>query len=1334
MNFKFIYLLFVNPFIFLLSAQTFQNIENIIGLDGIEDNNGIAIADYDNDNDLDFFVVAKAKDGESYKAISRLFRNNNDGSYTDVTDESGFVNPFLLDEGFDNFFGLDGHKFGASWGDFNNDGYADLFLTFLGKVQLWKNRSNGDFVNISSTAGFELFNGCANTTATWFDYDNDGFLDLYVADWNYCDSNSLYKNNGDETFSNVTLETQIHSHMDYASYVPFPYDFNGDGYMDIYVTNDLSEPNNLFINSANYSFSDQAVDYGLDNEADDMGLAIGDYNNDGAFDIFITARNDNFLLSNDGANYFNDEADLLGVGNTLWSWGARFADFDLDGDEDLFVTNGFFLTQSEPNFYFRNEYPINNFSDISAELGLNSITVSVEANDFDYDNDGDLDLMVTNNDGPFLFYENKTINFDDSVAIANWFKVELEGTISNRDAIGATVSISTENTNLKRYHSGVGFLSQSLKPLHFGLDSESHILSLQINWPSGLIETYHDLSVNTTVMAVEGQGISVLDILPSQKVYGCIDPNSCSYNPDATVGDDSCVYLNSSQIFGNTTPQVLSEEVYYCESQNPNATLYWEITGGEITSGQGTSQITVDWGLEDSGMLRITDYNVYCQSLPSSLNVDLGMNDLPEHITVARLWNEVLLEAIRNDFARPTIHARNLFHSSIAMYDIWAVHNNIASPYLIGNNVHGFISGDYTEYTPDEALETAISKSISYAMFKLLSHRFANSPGAETTLQKIYFVMGELGYDTSFSSTDYQSGNAAAFGNYVAQNLINYGLQDGSRELTGHDNAYYQPLNNPLLFSGEPSSPLLNPNRWQPLAFDVFIDQSGNSTTDNVPAFLSPEWGNVNSFALTEAHKTVYQRDGNNYNVFYDPLDPPYIGQSQGNGINDLFKWGFSMVSVWQSHLDPSDEVLWDISPAAMGNIDLANLPSSFEDYSDVYNFFDGGIFNIAAHPLNPYTNQIYEPNVVKRGDYTRVLAEFWADGPDSETPPGHWFTILNDVNSHPLLEKRFQGEGPILDPLEWDVKSYFVMGAGMHDAAISAWSIKGWYDYIRPISALRYMASKGQSSDPSLDNYNSDGLPLIPNYIEIVAIDDPLASSDADNIGKIKLYTWRGHDAIQDTENEHAGVGWILAEDWYPYQRPTFVTPPFAGYVSGHSAFSRTAAELLTTITGDAYFPGGIREFTAKQNKFLVFEEGPSEDVVLQWATYRDAADQTGLSRIWGGIHPPFDDIPARFIGEQIAVNTLDNAQAYFSNTLSVANLEPRINYAPNPVESLLKLNTSVPIKSLSTYNILGTLVAQGQPNTTNFSIDMRSFKSGIYFVCLNFGKSCKTLKIIKQ
>jgi hypothetical protein len=160
----------------------------------------------------------------------------------------------------------------------------------------------------------------------------------------------------------------------------------------------------------------------------------------------------------------------------------------------------------------------------------------------------------------------------------------------------------------------------------------------------------------------------------------------------------------------------------------------------------------------------------------------------------------------------------------------------------------------------------------------------------------------------------------------------------------------------------------------------------------------------------------------------------------------------------------------------------------------------------------------------------------------------------------------------------------------------------------------------------------------------------DPLATDNPQHIGKIKLYSWKGPDYVSDPLMEQAGVGWILAEQWWPYQRPSFVTPPFAGYVSGHSTYSRAAADLMTSITGSAYFPGGMSEFEIEANEFLVFEQGPSVNMTLQWATYKDASDQCSLSRIWGGIHPPADDLPGRMIGAKIATDSFEFVQTFFA------------------------------------------------------------------------------------
>lgn len=613
--------------------------------------------------------------------------------------------------------------------------------------------------------------------------------------------------------------------------------------------------------------------------------------------------------------------------------------------------------------------------------------------------------------------------------------------------------------------------------------------------------------------------------------------------------------------------------------------------------------------------------------------------------SVARLWNETLLSAIRSDFARPTVHSRNLFHTSAAMYDAWAVFDDVADTYLLGKTVSGF-NCSFTGFPQQAAIKSAQERAISYAAYRVLSHRFENSPGATESQAKFDQLMSDLGYDITNTSTNYSSGSVTALGNYIGQCMIDYGLQDGANEEDDYAIQSYEPVN-PALTPTEAGNPdIVDLNRWQPLAFDEFIDQSGNVIGAATPEFVGPEWGQVAPFALSTDDRQVYQRDDFDYWVYHDPDEPPYINTNNGGSLTEEYQWNYSLVLAWAAHLDPSDDVMWDISPAVIGNNE--SLPSSREEYENFYDRMEGGDPS-TGHTTNPYTDEAYEPNVVPRGDYTRVLAEFWADGPDSETPPGHWYVILNYVSDRPELEKRFRGQGALLDDLEWDVKAYFALGGAMHDAAVTAWGAKGWYDYIRPISAIRAMADLGQSSDPGQANYHVAGLPLIDGLIELVLPGDQLAGTSNEHVNKLKVKSWRGPDYIPDPDSFNAGVGWILAENWWPYQRPSFVTPPFAGYVSGHSTFSRAAAEVLTLFTGDAYFPGGMGEFEAPQNNFLVFEQGPSVDVTLQWATYRDASDQCSLSRIWGGIHPPVDDMPGRFMGEQVGIDAFNLAASYF-------------------------------------------------------------------------------------
>jgi len=696
--------------------------------------------------------------------------------------------------------------------------------------------------------------------------------------------------------------------------------------------------------------------------------------------------------------------------------------------------------------------------------------------------------------------------------------------------------------------------------------------------------------------------------------------------------------------------------------------------------------------------------------------------------SVARDWNDMVLTAIRADFARPTVHARNLFHSSVLMYDAWVIFDSQAEAVFLGKNFGGYDCAFNGIATPAN-VDDARHEIISYAIYRLLNHRFENSPGGNDLLTQFDTLFTSYGYDPSFTSIDYSDDSYAALGNYLASEMIAFGLQDHSNEQFDYANAFYVPSNPPLILENYYETNPINPDRWQPLAFDVFIDQSGNEYPLDTPPFLSPEWGQVTPFCLSNEDLEILNSGFDCY-VYNNPGPPVYI--QDGIGIDDPFKWHFALVASWSSHLDPTDPTMIDISPATIGNYDLANYPETFEEYKTFYDFTNGGDAS-TGHTLNPKTGMPYAPQMVKRSDYARVLAEFWADGPESETPPGHWFTILNYVSDHPTLEKKIGGQGLVVSDLEWDVKSYLVLGGAMHDAAVNTWGIKGYYDYLRPISAIRYMAGNGQSSDENLPSYNVHGIPLIDGLIELINEEDPLRGDNDENVNRIKIKAWKGPDFIADPTTDVAGVDWIIGTHWWPYQRGTFVTPPFAGYLSGHSTFSRAAAEVLTRLTADPFFPDGMGTFDITQNDFLVFEVGPTENMTLQWATYRDASDQTSLSRIWGGIHPPIDDIKGRIIGDKIGNEAYDLAVEYFEGTLSTptVNSDNDLTLYPVPFKDELRIKTSKNY-TLELYSLDGKLVMSTVVQNAINTLQTSTLNPGMYI--LKFKDQSNTTTIIKK
>ena len=567
--------------------------------------------------------------------------------------------------------------------------------------------------------------------------------------------------------------------------------------------------------------------------------------------------------------------------------------------------------------------------------------------------------------------------------------------------------------------------------------------------------------------------------------------------------------------------------------------------------------------------------------------------------SVARVWNEELLDAIRLDTTAPTVHARNLFHLSVAMWDAWAAYDGDATGYLIDED-H---DADHLAAEREEAM--------SHAAYALLRSRYQHSVNLYAIMDGLDETMRALCYPIDLDTIDGDS--PVALGNRIARAVIALGLDDGANEAGGYVDPTYAPANEPLTVALS-GTVMVDPNRWQPLLIGDAIDQAGGDAPD-LQVFIGSQWGRVTGFALEPSP----------LGLPVDPGTPPRFGDSATGGA---FVDSAVEVIEYSSRLDPSDGAMIDIGPGALGNNPLGTN--------------DG-----TGYGTNPVTGEAYAPNLVPRADFGRVLAEFWADGPQSETPPGHWNTIANDVSDDPALEHRIGGTGPEVGRLEWDVKLYLALNGAVHDAAVAAWGAKRHYDYARPISMIRYLGGLGQSTDPSGPSYNPAGLPLIDGLIEVITPESTAAGERHQhlefNLGEIAVRSW-----TNGSVTGVPGVGWILARDWSTYQRQTFVTPSFAAYVSGHSTFSRAGAEVLTAITGSPWFPGGLGSHTVPVGE-LEFEDGPTTDVVLQWASYYDASDQAGLSRLYGGIHVRADDLDGRVLGSRLGIAAWAKAFTYF-------------------------------------------------------------------------------------
>jgi hypothetical protein len=496
---------------------------------------GVCFIDFDNDGWQDILLVNSMDwpDHKTRKSYPALYRNNHDGTFTDVTAQAGL--------------GVEIYGMGCTVGDFDNDGNDDLYITALDHNRLFRNLGNGQFKDVTAQAG--VSSSGFSTGAAWFDFDNDGKLDLVVdhyVDWSiaadkfcsldethksYCtpelykgESITLYRNLGQNRFKDVTIAASLNDPADKALGIAL-IDYDNDGWLDLLITND-TQPNKLYHNNHNGTFTETGAVAGVaysdaGKARAGMGTDAADYDNSGRQSLVIgNFTNESIALyHNDGQGLFTDQASGAGIAlpsAKSLTFAAMFFDYNLDGLPDLFALNGHVaddirviqpsLSYAEPPLLFRN-IGHGKFEDVSDKVGsaLRQAVVGRGAAYADIDNDGDLDLVLTTVNGAARLLRNDAANQNDML------RVRLIGTRSNRDGIGARVLLTTSTAQhmSAMVKSGSSYLSQSELPLTFGLGKpeQGKRISLEIRWPSGQKQSFSDIRPNQFITAKENAGI-----------------------------------------------------------------------------------------------------------------------------------------------------------------------------------------------------------------------------------------------------------------------------------------------------------------------------------------------------------------------------------------------------------------------------------------------------------------------------------------------------------------------------------------------------------------------------------------------------------------------------------------------------------------------------------------------------------------------------------------------------------------------------------------------------------------------------------------------------------
>ncbi len=475
---------------------------------------GTAAVDYDNDGCwMDIFVVG---DGGLPNA---LYRNNGDGTFTDVADEAGIANT--------------PNGRGCVWFDYNNDGLRDLYVTCAGPNFLFENNGDCTFTDVSEHAG--VADEKHGTGPVIADYDHDGWLDIYIANWGRAPSllnpnpapktNVLYRNRGDGTFEEVTRIAGVDD--DGIAWGAIFFDYDGDTWADLFVANDHG-PDKLYHNRGDGTFADVSEQSGIVTEINGkptgaMGLCVGDYDNDTDLDFFITNYDADLLWRNNGDGTFTNVAEDVGVANEGVGWYASFVDYDNDGWRDLYVVNGDVDGSQKTN---RNRLYHNQngqFVDRAEALNVTVDAVARGATAGDFDNDGDVDFYVVNNTGNTLLQNDLDPGFPNSnhrrvQSKHRRIKIRLIGTQSNRDGIGTRVTVKVGNhVQTQELICGTGFLGSDSLELEFGFGPESYQSgSITLAWPSGIVETYQRFGYGADVYTFTEAG----DVVTSVEATG----------------------------------------------------------------------------------------------------------------------------------------------------------------------------------------------------------------------------------------------------------------------------------------------------------------------------------------------------------------------------------------------------------------------------------------------------------------------------------------------------------------------------------------------------------------------------------------------------------------------------------------------------------------------------------------------------------------------------------------------------------------------------------------------------------------------------------------------